>query len=190
MRHAVLYFASIGRRSKIDKQAPCGVDHERMHGMVTGERKARYDRLGFFTRNDFAIFQWIADDAIVDLGVERALIERDSGSAAPTFGNRLSEAARSLLTLPPVTTSDMPAMLPAIVMSIVTLVVVTRIGACVRLLVGAGIRLLILALVRSLIIWPHMAARIGVPDRRIATKTAQTHFLRCKRPTRQRLPSP
>ncbi len=126
--------------------------------MVTGERKARYDRLGFFTRNDFAIFQWIADDAIVDLGVERALIERDSGSAAPTFGNRLSEAARSLLTLPPVTTPDMPAMLPAIVMSIVTLVVVTRIGACVRLLVGAGIRLLILALVRSLIIWPLVLA--------------------------------
>src|SRR5262249_43301098 len=91
MRHAVLDFASVGRRCKIDKKVSSGVDCERMHGVVAGERKAGDDHLGLLTRNDFAILQRIADDAIVDLGVERALIERDSGSAVSAFGKRLAE---------------------------------------------------------------------------------------------------
>src|SRR5207253_10181509 len=65
---------------------------ERMHGMVTGERKARDNRLGFFSRNDCAIPQRVADDAIVDLGVKRALVERDSGSAVSAFGKGFAEA--------------------------------------------------------------------------------------------------
>jgi hypothetical protein len=34
------YFAGVGRRCKIDKKVHGGVDCERMHGMIAGERKA------------------------------------------------------------------------------------------------------------------------------------------------------
>src|SRR5262249_7126914 len=90
MRHAVLYFAGVGRRPEIDKQVAAGVDREGMHGVVTGKRKTRDDRLRLFSWDDFAILQRVADDSVVDLGVKRALIERESGSAVPTFGKRLA----------------------------------------------------------------------------------------------------
>jgi hypothetical protein len=45
------------------------------------------------SRNDVAVLQRVADNAIIDLGIERAVVEPDPGSAAPAFGKSLTEAA-------------------------------------------------------------------------------------------------
>ena len=59
--------------------------------MIAGDGHAAEDRLGLAGRRDLAVLQGIAHDAVVDLGVEAVLVDRDAGAAVPALGKGLTE---------------------------------------------------------------------------------------------------
>ena len=81
IRNSVLPLAGIGGGAEVDVQGALRIDLERMHGMVAGERQPRNDDLGRAGRRDRARRQGVADDAVVGLREQRAVINCDSRPA-------------------------------------------------------------------------------------------------------------
>ena len=81
MRHAVLLLAGIRGRAHVDEQIAFCIDGERMHGVIAGNRHAAQDRLGLARRRHLAVLQPVANNLVVDLGVEPILVEPDAGAA-------------------------------------------------------------------------------------------------------------
>ena len=92
LQHAIFFLAGVGRGAEIDEKAAFGVDREGMHRMVARCRQAGHDRFGPGFRRDLAVFKRVADDAVVALREDRALVETDAGAAMASGGCRLAEA--------------------------------------------------------------------------------------------------
>lgn len=67
-----------------------------MHGMVAGQWQSRNDRFGTARRRDRVVRQFVADDTIVRLRVEAAVIERDAGPAVSALREGSAEADRGI----------------------------------------------------------------------------------------------
>ena len=91
---AVLHLAGIGRRAEIDEQMALGIDDERMHRMIAGERQAGEDDLRLSVRRDAVGRQRIADDLVVLLGVEAAFVDADAGAAGRALRDAVDRNAR------------------------------------------------------------------------------------------------
>src|SRR5262245_58837719 len=77
---ALLLLTRVGGRAHVDVQAAPRVDGERMHGMVAAQWHAGDDDLGRPAGGDPGGGQPVAHNAIVDLGVKGAVVERDLGA--------------------------------------------------------------------------------------------------------------
>ena len=82
VRHAVLALAGIGRGTEVDIEIARRVDREGMHRMIAGQRQSRDDGLRRPGRRDRRpAGKRVAHDAVVGLGIEIALVDRDAGAA-------------------------------------------------------------------------------------------------------------
>ena len=63
-----------------------------MHGVIAGNRHAAEDRFGLSHGRRLATLELIANDAVVDLGVEPILIEPDARAAVSALGEGRTEA--------------------------------------------------------------------------------------------------
>src|SRR5438552_9033526 len=77
--NSICDLAGICRGAEVDIQPAFGIDSQWVHRMIAGNRQAGYDHLGGPARRNRACRQGVANDAIICLCVERAIIECDSG---------------------------------------------------------------------------------------------------------------
>jgi hypothetical protein len=83
--NAIFELTGIGRRAEIDKQPPFRVDHERVHGMVAGQRQAGQHHGGWPDRQRCPRSERIAQDAAVFFGKKRVVVKRNAAAAGPTL---------------------------------------------------------------------------------------------------------
>ncbi len=81
LQRPVLQLAGVSRRAHIDVHGSIGSDGKGMHGMVAAQRQAGNDGSGGTLGHGRPRRQRIAHDAIVDLGVDRVLVEGNAGAA-------------------------------------------------------------------------------------------------------------
>ena len=63
-----------------------------MHRVIAGDRHAAQNRLGLARRRNLAVLQFVANDLVVDLGVEPILVEPDAGAAVRALREGRTEA--------------------------------------------------------------------------------------------------
>ncbi len=88
---AVLQLAGIGRRTEIDEHVAIGIDDERMHRVIAGERQAGHYDLRLFARHDAVRRQGVADDLVVLLGIEAVFVDADTGAAGRSLRHAVAE---------------------------------------------------------------------------------------------------
>ncbi len=96
VRHAVLRLAGIRRRAEIDEEIALVVDDEGMHGVIAGDRQAGHDDIRLPLRHGLPPLQLVAHNAVVQFGIERALVERDAGAAGGTLRDARAEALHEI----------------------------------------------------------------------------------------------
>src|ERR1700681_2342103 len=87
----VLLLASVGGRAKVNEKIAFRRDQEGMHRMVAGSGQAGDDRLASALWGDFVRGNRIAHDAVVDLGVDHAVVEDEAGAAVSAARDRFAE---------------------------------------------------------------------------------------------------
>ena len=92
LRNAILRLAGVGCRGDVDVQGPISIDRERMHGMIAAQRQSGHDRHRGPIRHDRAGRKRIAQDLVIDLGVQRPVVEADAGTARAAAFHGLTEA--------------------------------------------------------------------------------------------------
>jgi hypothetical protein len=92
MQSAVLQLAGIGGRSHVDVEHAVVAYVERVHGMVAPERQARDHRHWRISGDEAVGGQLIPDDAVIDLDVKGAFVERDACAAVRAVLRRSAEA--------------------------------------------------------------------------------------------------
>jgi len=63
-----------------------------MHRVIAGDRHAAQDRLGLAGGRRLAVLQRVADDLVVELGVQPILVQPDAGAAMRALGEGRAEA--------------------------------------------------------------------------------------------------
>src|SRR5215831_112909 len=92
MWHAVLFLACIRGRAHRDEQIPLSIDGEWMHRMVAVKGHSAQDRLGLARGLRLTILELVADDLVVNLGIEPILVEPDTGAAVSALREGWTEA--------------------------------------------------------------------------------------------------
>src|SRR6476659_4326763 len=92
MRNPVLRLAGIRCGAHVDVQVAGTVDGEGMHRMIAGQWHAGQDGRRRARRRSFAALYLIADDAVIDLGVEGTVVQRDPGATMTAARHRFSES--------------------------------------------------------------------------------------------------
>src|SRR3954447_3379048 len=77
---SILELAGIGCGAHVHIHKSIAAYEEGMHGMVAAERQSGHHRSGRALRHNSAGGQRITNDAVVDLGVNRAVVQVDSGA--------------------------------------------------------------------------------------------------------------
>ena len=77
---AVFDLTGIGGAAEVDIEVAVGVDDERMHRVVAGQRQAGDNNLRGFRRHDRVALQRIADDLVILFRVKPAIIKVDAGA--------------------------------------------------------------------------------------------------------------
>ncbi len=92
-RHAVVDLTGICGRAEIDEDMALRVDDERMHVVAAGQRQAGDDDLRIARGRDRIGIgrQHVADDLVVLLGIDGAVIVGDAGAAGRAFRHAGSE---------------------------------------------------------------------------------------------------
>src|SRR5258706_904114 len=83
MGESVLLLAIVCGRAEVNEKIAFRRDQERMHRMVARSGQARDHRLPFALGCDLVPGERIAHDAVVDLGVDHAVVEYEAGAAVP-----------------------------------------------------------------------------------------------------------
>src|SRR5262245_61037157 len=92
MRHAVLLVACIRGRPNRDEPIALSIDGEWMHRVIARKGHSTQDRLGLARGLRLTILELVADDLVVDLGIEPILVEPDTGAAVGALREGRTEA--------------------------------------------------------------------------------------------------
>ena len=89
---AVVGLTAIGRRTDVDIKIALRIDDEGMHGVIAGQRQPRDDDLRLRFRDDRTVGDRVTKDFVVLLGIDRALVERDTAAASRSLRHPVAEA--------------------------------------------------------------------------------------------------
>ena len=95
-RLTVLRLAGVCGGGNVYVQGPIVGDEERVHRMIAAQRQTGDDGLGGTSRNNAARRQCVSHDAIVDLGVDGAIVQADARAARTSGGDRFAEALHDI----------------------------------------------------------------------------------------------
>src|SRR5258706_16395733 len=88
---SVLLLAIVCGRAEVNEELTFRRDQERMRRMIAGNGQPRDDRLASAFGCDLGPGDGVAQDAVVDLGVDHTFVECDAGAAVPAARDRFTE---------------------------------------------------------------------------------------------------